>query len=67
MRDYKLTFKMFVSGFTARFHSMLACKNSYYIVVLEDTDTHRVIGSATLAVEQKFIRGCSSVSSFLSF
>jgi len=40
---------------------MADCKNSYYIVVIEDTNTNLVIGSATLAVEQKFIHECSTV------
>ncbi|KAL4239179.1 N-acetyltransferase [Mactra antiquata] len=46
--------------FEDRFDKMSSCKNSYYIVVIEDTLTNRVIGSATLAVEQKFIHQCSS-------
>lgn len=46
--------------FEARFNNMLACKDSYYIVVLEDTSCNQIIGCATLAVEQKFIRHCSS-------
>lgn len=54
-----ITLSLFI---LARFNGMLACKDSYYVVVLEDTSCSQVIGAATLAVEQKFIRNCSSVS-----
>ncbi|KAL3872913.1 hypothetical protein ACJMK2_036089 [Sinanodonta woodiana] len=46
--------------FEARFTAMEACPDSYYIVVIEDTMTKKVIGSGTLVIEQKFIRKCSS-------
>ena len=44
-----------------RFHQMMACPGTYYIVVVEDTTVGKVIGSATLTVEMKFIRQCNSV------
>ncbi|CAG8663216.1 11144_t:CDS:2 [Ambispora leptoticha] len=31
----------------------------YYIVVIEDKDSNRVVGLGTLLVELKFLRGCS--------
>ena len=39
---------------------MLACPGMYYSFVVEDINTERVVASCTLAVEKKFIRGCSS-------
>ena len=47
---------------SARFSAMKACPDTYFIIVLEDTTTGEVIGSATLAVEQKFIRATKCVS-----
>eukprot|EP00112_Aurelia_sp_Birch-Aquarium-sp1_P016506 Seg3752.1 transcript_id=Seg3752.1/GoldUCD/mRNA.D3Y31 product="Glucosamine 6-phosphate N-acetyltransferase" protein_id=Seg3752.1/GoldUCD/D3Y31 len=38
-----------------RFIEMKSCKESYYIVVIEDTSTKKIIGNGTLAVEFKFI------------
>ena len=34
----------------------------YYVVVIEDLDIGKIIGSATLVVEQKFIHNCCLVS-----
>lgn len=34
----------------------------YYVVVVEDLDACRVIGSSTLVVEQKFIHNCALVN-----
>lgn len=34
---------------------------SYYVVIVEDLDTGKVIGSSTLVVEQKFIHNCALV------
>ncbi|CAB3365265.1 Hypothetical predicted protein [Cloeon dipterum] len=45
--------------FLDRFASMKRCANTYYVTVIEDTHLGRVIGSATLVVEQKFIRNCA--------
>lgn len=41
--------------FLARFHSMKACKNTYYVTVIEDTELDQVVGAASLVVEEKFI------------
>lgn len=41
--------------FLERFAEMKACKNNYFIVVIEDTKKTKVIASGTLAVEHKFI------------
>ena len=34
----------------------------YYVIVIEDLNCKKVIGSATLVVEQKFIHNCALVS-----
>jgi len=44
----------------ARFDEMQSCEGTYYVFVIEDTSTKRVVSSCTVAVEKKFIRGCSS-------
>ena len=41
---------------------MKSCKDSYYIVVIEDTSTKKIIGNGTLAVEFKFIHTAAKVS-----
>ncbi|XP_014776939.1 probable glucosamine 6-phosphate N-acetyltransferase isoform X2 [Octopus bimaculoides] len=46
--------------FEARFNSMKSSCDTYYIVVIEDTRTELIIGSATLVIEQKFIHNTSS-------
>merc|ERR1712223_2299216 len=45
----------------ARFQAMKSCKDTYYVVVIEDVNLARVIGAATLVVEKKFIHSCGSV------
>ena len=42
---------------------MKSCKDSYYIVVIEDTSTKKIIGNGTLAVEFKFIHTTAKVRS----
>merc|ERR1739838_857150 len=37
------------------------CKETYYIVVIEDVTVGRVIGAATLVAEKKFIHNCGMV------
>ena len=44
-----------------RFMAMKACKDSYYIIIVEDTSVGQVIASGTLAIEQKFIHTASKV------
>lgn len=39
---------------------MLGCPNSYFVIVVEDVRTNRVISSCTVHIERKFIRNCSS-------
>lgn len=41
---------------------MKTCPDTYYVVVIEDSETGQIIGSATLVKEQKFIHSASSVS-----
>lgn len=45
--------------FLRRYAEMKACKDTYFITVIEDTITNRIIGAATLVIEQKFIHGCA--------
>ncbi|XP_063977944.1 probable glucosamine 6-phosphate N-acetyltransferase [Diachasmimorpha longicaudata] len=44
--------------FLSRFYSMKSV-GGYYVVVVEDLDLEKVIGSSTLVVEQKFIHNCA--------
>lgn len=44
--------------FLNRFYSMKTA-GGYYVVVIEDTNSGKVIACATLVVEQKFIHNCS--------
>ncbi|CAH8650184.1 unnamed protein product, partial [Heterobilharzia americana] len=45
--------------FDERFSQMISCPGTYFIIVLEDERTGRLIGAATLLVELKFIHTCS--------
>jgi len=45
--------------FIDRFESMRSCPNTYYITVVEDITTGRIVGSASLVLEQKFIHKCA--------
>lgn len=45
-----------------RFLKMKSCLDTYYVLVVEDKSRNQIIGTATLVVEQKFIRGASCVS-----
>ncbi|XP_023222323.1 probable glucosamine 6-phosphate N-acetyltransferase isoform X2 [Centruroides sculpturatus] len=42
--------------FLRRFYSMKGCPDSYYVTVIEDIKKNRIVGSATLFIEKKFIR-----------
>lgn len=44
---------------------MKACKDCYYIVVIEDILTKKIVGSGTLAVELKYIHRAALVSNIL--
>ncbi|XP_068981458.1 probable glucosamine 6-phosphate N-acetyltransferase [Bombus flavifrons] len=44
--------------FLNRFH-MMKNTGSYYIIVIEDINTEKVVATATLVVEQKFIHNCA--------
>lgn len=46
--------------FPERFTQMKQ-SGGYYVTVIEDTRVGRLIGAATLTVEQKFIHNCSLV------
>lgn len=45
---------------------MKSCPSTYYVTVIEDTETGKIIGAATLFVEMKFIRNCATVKKTLS-
>ncbi|XP_067942187.1 glucosamine 6-phosphate N-acetyltransferase-like [Watersipora subatra] len=61
---YKLLAQLSAPGnvtkeeFESRFDEMAACSDTYYIFVIEDTNSHQLVASCTVAVEKKFIRGC---------
>ncbi len=38
------------------------CKNTYYVIVIEDVTTNKIVANGTLAVEYKFIHTTASVS-----
>jgi len=44
--------------FDDRFHFMQQ-SGGYFVTVIEDTRSKKIIGSATLAIEQKFIHNCA--------
>ncbi|KAK7866150.1 hypothetical protein R5R35_004796 [Gryllus longicercus] len=41
--------------FLKRFTAMKKCSGTYYVIVIEDTTINKVVGAATLVVEQKFV------------
>lgn len=43
-----------------RFHKM-KYSGDYYVTVIEDTRINKLIGSATLVIEHKFIHDCGNV------
>lgn len=45
--------------FLERFHSMRGCKDTYYVTVIEDTSSSRIVAGAILEIEQKFTRQCA--------
>ena len=45
----------------ARWHQMMDCNSTYYVIVVEDRIMARVVGAATLVRERKFIHSCGSV------
>jgi len=45
--------------FEERFSQMRACAQTYYVVVIEDLTIEKIVASATLVIEQKFIRHAS--------
>lgn len=44
------------------FQKMKSCKGMYYVTVVEDTSISKIVGSATLLIEQKFIHSCALVN-----
>ncbi|KAG1668667.1 hypothetical protein FOA52_001275 [Chlamydomonas sp. UWO 241] len=47
--------------FSARLAEMRAVERGYIVMVFEDTDKGAVVGSATCAIERKFIHACGMV------
>ena len=41
---------------------MKNCKGTYYVTVIEDTQTGAIVGCASLIIEQKFIHSTATVS-----
>ena len=44
-----------------RFKEMKECPNTYYITVIENTDTRKIVAAASLVLEQKFIHEIAMV------
>merc|ERR1712080_528585 len=44
-----------------RFHRMRRMEGTYLVTVIEDTNTGKVVGAATLVLEDKFIHECGKV------
>lgn len=44
----------------------MRASGDYYVTVIEDTRKNKIIGSATLVLEKKFIRNCAIVSGSVS-
>eukprot|EP00095_Tigriopus_kingsejongensis_P009253 maker-scaffold922_size80897-snap-gene-0.20 protein:Tk09253 transcript:maker-scaffold922_size80897-snap-gene-0.20-mRNA-1 annotation:"conserved hypothetical protein" len=42
-----------------RFSAMKNSNGTYFVTVIEDMETDQIIGTATLVMERKFIRGCA--------
>ena len=40
---------------------MKSCAGTYYVTVIEDTNSSQIIGTATLVVEHKFIHSTGQV------
>ena len=53
--------KMLSFSFTEKFTEMKECRDTYFITVVEDEQTNRVIGSASLVLEHKFIHNMGKV------
>ena len=52
-------------SYSERFSAMKACKDSYYIIVVEDVRLGQIVGSGSLVVEQKFIHSTGQVGSLV--
>ena len=44
-----------------RFYAMKSRPGTYFVTVLEDVNTGKIVGAATLVLELKFIHGCNQV------
>lgn len=46
-----------------RFREMKECPNTYYIVVIENTEERKIVAATSLVLEQKFIHEIALVRS----
>ncbi len=46
---------------------MKSANSTYYVTVIEDTETNQIIGAASLIFERKFIRECAAVSDLTNY
>lgn len=58
---------IFHSFSTEAFDRMSKCIDTYFVTVIEDTSCGKIVGSATLLLEQKFIHNCAMVRRMLIF
>lgn len=53
--------KVTKADFEARFDRISSMPDTYYVMVMEDEKNSRIVGAATLLIEDKFIHGCGRV------
>ena len=53
--------------FSGRFSGMKECTNTYYIIVIENVETKKLVAAASLILEQKFIHEIAMVRTLHKF
>jgi len=47
--------------YEARFNEMASLPDTYFTIVFEDTSKSKIVATAALTIERKFIRGCGKI------